>query len=473
MIVVIPFCSADADAARQLLEFIGQIGGCQEYDALLVADADVDWAKAIDAISAANQIFRHANLICTDAPVSGWPAGANALWLAAAKHCHNNGTDFLWLEPDAIPLKRGWLVSIDKMRGSGYFGHVYDCHQHGLPPQVLSGVAVYRSDAITLIGPCIDARPDLAWDVSSAGTVLRHTTPTKLIQHFWGEVGLPPTFVEVKGPNSPRNAFSHEDIFPEAVIFHRNKDGTLLQLLRRKLNLSPVGNFMVVLPFCNLDVNQLIKNLDWMKTLGMPKTHDCLLSFDRTTNGEAIRNVVLRAKEVFCAVQQTSYNIPSGTQFPQTAAWQHAARTMSKLHRNWLWMEADAIPLKPHWLSVLQSIYDHCYQPFAGPMVEGASHCNGTPTIYPANTPELLPRTMSHTNNAWDMEAADEMRGRVKDIGHIAVAVWGVKDGKLNALEGEAPSFPPGANHLLNQIPKTAVVFHRDKSGSLIDRLTT
>lgn len=472
MIVVIPFCDADAQAALTLVEYIGQLGGCQDHDVLLVADAGVNWDVGLTIKRIAEQSFKSTTLICTEESISGWPAGANALWLEAARYCHSQNTSFLWLEPDAIPVKRGWLVSIEKMKGSGYFGHIYDCQQDGLPLQLLSGVAVYPADAITLIGPCLKDASWKAWDVASAGVVLRHAISTKLIQHFWGERELPPTFVEVKSPNSPRNAFTLDDIWPETVVFHRNKDGSLISLLRRKMRLAAPGNFVVVLPFCNLDVNLLIKNLTWMKVMGMPKSHDCLLSYDRATNGLAVREVKARATEAFCVVHQTSYSVPAGTRFPQTAAWQHAAHTMQKLYRNWLWLEADAIPLKKQWLDVLQNIYDTCRMPFAGPMVQGASHCNGTPTIYPANTPELLPRTMSHTENAWDMEAAEEMRGKTKDIGHIAVAMWGVKDGRLNPLEGEAPSFPPGSP-LIHQIPKTAVVFHRDKGGSLIDRLST
>lgn len=243
-------------------------------------------------------------------------------------------------------------------------------------------------------------------------------------------------------------------------------------LLRKKFNITISDNFVVVLPFCMLDVLQLIKNLAWMKTLGTPKTHDCLLSFDRTTNQQVVQQVKTLAKEVFCNVHQTMYYVPQGTRFPQTSAWQHAARTMQKLDRSWLWMEADAIPLKKQWLSVLQNVYNNCRMPFAGPIVGKGMHMNGTPSIFPANTPDLLPRTMSHTQNAFDVEYKDEMFGKVKDIGHIAVARWGIKDGFLNELEGESPNFPPGSNHLINQIPKTAVVFHRDKSGSLIDRLT-
>lgn len=472
MKVVLPFCPTDADHALTLLEFIGQLGGCQEYNCLLVVDAAVDWGKAVDALTLANRAFRSAAIATTESPVAGWPAGANALWLAAAKHCKEAGADWLWMEPDAIPLKRGWLVSIDKMRkGSRYFGHIYMYREQVM--QVMSGIAVYPPDAIDLIGPIIEANPTKAWDVSSAEAVTPLATQTKLIHHFYGEKDLAPTFVENRTAETTRNAFTLDQLPPGAVIYHRNKDGTLIELLRKQFNITDSDNFVVVLPFCMLDVLQLIKNLAWMKTLGTAKTHDCLLSFDSTTNPPAVQQVKALAKEVFCNVHQTTYSVPHGTRFPQTAAWQHAARTMQKLDRSWLWMEADAIPLKKQWLSVLQNVYDNCRMPFAGPIVDKGMHMNGTPSIFPANTPDHLPRTMSHTDNAFDVEYKDEMEGKVKDIGHIAFCAWGIKNGHLNALEGDAPSFPPGSNHLINQIPKTAVVFHRDKSGSLIDRLTT
>jgi hypothetical protein len=472
MTVVIPFCPADADQALSLLEFIGQLGGCQEYACLLVIDAAVDWAKCVDALTLANRAFRDARIIATESTVTGWPAGANALWLKAAHYCKCAGTDFLWLEPDAIPLKRGWLVAIDKMRkGTRYFGHIYMYREQVM--KVMSGVAVYPADAIDQIAPYIQLSPQLAFDVSAAMVVIREATHTKLIHHFYGEKDLAPTFVENRTAETTRNAFTLDQLPAECVVYHRNKDGTLMGLLRKKFNIVTSDNFMVVLPFCMMDVLQLIKNLGWMKRLGTAKTHDCLMSFDRTTNGSVIREVLTLAREVFCTVHQTSYFIPPGTRFPQTAAWQHAARTMQKLDRPWLWLEADAIPLKKQWLSVLQNIYDNCRMPFAGPIVGKGMHMNGTPSIFPANTPELLPRTMSHTQNAFDVEYKDEMDGMVKDIGHIAAAYWGIKDGFLNQLEGDAPNFPPGSHHLINQIPKTAVVFHRDKSGSLIDRLTT
>jgi hypothetical protein len=468
MTVTIGISAKDAQQAYDLLEFIAQLGGCQQYPLLLVIDAAVDWSIVTDLVGIGSRAFDSVAVRCTDTPVEGWPAGANALWLLAASYAKEQKDHFLWLEPDATPIKRGWLIAIDKMRGEGYFGFIYDWPQQNI--KVMSGVAVYPPEAIELIAPAIASRPTVAWDVSSAEFVVCQARPTKLIQHFYGEKNLAPTFVQVVGPNSPPNAWTLDNLDPQAVLFHRCKDSSLRDLLRRHLNLAAPGNFVVVLPFWNMDVDLLLKNLAWMKFMGMEKSHDCLLSYDRTTLATSVAKVRAAASEVFCTIQVTSYNVPHGTRFPQTAAWQHAARTMYSAYRNWVWVEPDAVPLRPDWLNVLQNVYDRCAHPFCGPVVEGM-HMNGT-GIYPANTPELLPRTMSHTLNAWDVEAKDEMRGNVKDIGHIFFCCWGVKDGKLNPLEGESPSFPPGSP-LLNQIPKTAVIFHRSKDGTLIDRLSS
>jgi hypothetical protein len=468
MIVVLGFAPGDVDLALQLLEFIAQLGGTKQHDCLLVCDAAVDWGKCTDALSLANHAFRHATIIATAEPVVGWPQGANALFLLAAEECKKRNVSWLWLEPDAVPVKRGWLVAIDKCKGDGYFGMIYPWQGGGL--LVMSGIAVYPPRAFDEMGPLIRKQPHVAFDVSTATVTQPQAADTRLIHHMWGEDNLPPTFLDYKTPASPRNTLTLDSIHAQAVLFHRNKDSTLELLVRRRLGISGHGNFMVVFGFCNLDIELLKKNLHWMSWMDMPKTHDCLLSYDRTTLRDNVKIVEDMARKVFCTVQHTSYAVPTGVGFAQTFAWQHAARHMHAIYRNWLWLEPDAIPLKPDWLTILQTIYDYSHQPFVGPMVEGASHMNGCPTIYPANTPELLPRTMSHTMNAWDCECADEMKGKTKDIGHISVAVWGVKNGRLNPLEGEAPNFPKGSP-LLNQIPKTAVIFHRDKFGSLIDRM--
>ena len=61
-----------------------------------------------------------------------------------------------------------------------------------------------------------------------------HNTP--LIQHFWGKPDLAPTFREVKGEHDPENTIPMGFIKPEAVLWHRSKDGTLIDLLRARKN---------------------------------------------------------------------------------------------------------------------------------------------------------------------------------------------------------------------------------------------
>ncbi len=475
MIVAIPFCKADAAAALTLLEWITQLGGGAGHDCLLVADAAVDWPMAVELMNAAQKSFHRVDTVCTESPVPGWPAGPNALFLEAARFAKSVDKPFLWLEPDAIPIKAGWLERLAgdyKVRGTPYMGHIYKPEDMRFPPFVMSGIAIYPADTLIAMEPLMGAFPDMAWDIAGTPVMVGNGQHTPLIQHRWGKKGLAPTFAPARTTDSPVNTLTLEDIHKETAIFHRNKDGTLLNLLRHQV--APAGTegtkLIVVLPVCNTDGRLMAKNLEWMLSMGMPKTHDCLVSADRVTTAALLRSVVNLAKRQFNKVFETVYAMPRKTAFPQTAAWQHAARTMVGYGRPWLWLEADCIPLKANWLLTMQNEYDRCGKPFCGPVMPVRNHMNGT-AIYPANTPKRLPRTMSHTNNAWDCEAKEEIGSAVHDCTRLWQCAWGVVRGQLNPIEGEElPGFPRGSA-IINQIRPDAVLFHRDKSGTLIDRL--
>lgn len=467
MIVALATHSGDLEQAAHLLEWVGNLGGCPRHDILLVLDAAVDWADAVDILDTANRVFRNATIVHTDQSVTGWPAGANALWKQAAGVCKVYNQQWLWLEPDCVPLCPNWIDKIQAEHRGGFTGHIYDCKQPGLPQRLMSAIAVYPSNAFDLIAPLLT--PTVAWDVAGASVMVSQGRHTNAIQHFWGQPDLPPTFVADK-KDAPVNAFTLEKLHPDAVLFHRCKDLSLVNLLRGKYRLGAPGNFVVVLPFCNMDVDCMLRMLNWVITLHTPKTHDALLSFDRTTLRSSVSQIRQLAARSFLTVTETSYSMPSGVQFPQTAAWQHAARTMESMNRPWFWMEADCVPLKSNWLAVLQSEYNGCRKPFCGPIVQGRSHFNGT-AIYPANTPRLLPRTMSHCSNAFDVECTDEVGDKVHDCRRIFQLAWGVTKGRLDELQGdELPTFPKGSP-IINQIRREAVIFHREKSGTLIARL--
>ena len=469
MVVVLPFHGGDAQQAADLLLWIDRLGGAQAHDAILMVDGGVQWDVAVDFLSLANQIFRHVTIISLEESVSGWPRGANALFLRAAHHCAELNQPFLWLEPDCVPLAADWLDRIQHAYNGGFLGHIYECNSPGLPRQLLSGVAVYPPNAYDIIHPRVGNQPHLAWDVSAAEAILPLAKDSHLFHHYWGNKELPPTFVLRKTPGSPSNTRTLDLLRKGAVLFHRNKDGTLRRLVGAKLGIAPLTNFMVVLPVCNHDVELMGRLLDWIGHLENSTTHEALVSYDATTIRGSVARIVSKASACFSVVHQTSYTIPKGTQFHQTAAWQHAARTMAGMNRPWLWLEADCVPLRPNWIAALQDEYDRCGKPFCGPILHERGHMNGT-AIYPPDTPQLLQRTMSHTQNAWDVECRDEMGLNMYDsaLWHLA---WGVQNGRLDPIGGEElPSFPKGSP-LLAQIRRNAVIFHRDKTGSLIERL--
>jgi len=469
MQVVIPFHSGDAEQAADLLLWIEQLGGAPAHEALLMVDGGVRWDVVIDLITLANRVFRHVTVIALEDSIIGWPRGANALFLRAAEHCAGLNQPFLWLEPDCVPLAREWLDRIHGIYGEGFLGHIYECNIPGLPRRLLSGVAVYPPSAYALIHPFVGNQPHLAWDVSAAEAILPTAKDSYLFHHFWGDKDLPPTFASSKTDQSPINTLTLDHLRKGAVLFHRNKDGTLRQLVAQKLGITALTNFVVVLPVCNLDADLMGKMLDWIGMLGNSQTHEALLSYDHTTLPRSVSMLFSKASACFSKVHQTAYAVPKGTRFPQTAAWQHAARTMQAMGRPWLWLEADCVPLRSSWLHELQTEYDRCGKPFCGPIVVTQGHMNGT-AIYPAATPTMLPRTMSHALNAWDCECKDEMGANVYGS-RLWCLAWAVERGKLVPDgAGELPSFPPNSP-LLHQIPREAVIFHREKSGTLIDRL--
>lgn len=247
LLVVLPYHAGDIEIARKLVAWITELGSCKPHSLLLCADSKVPQEQMRSLMESARPLFAHiSTMICTvlenteDAKNPYW--AQNQMFLAAARQVKTNyRLDFLWLEPDAIPIYPGWLDDIAEEYeecAKRFMGSVV--HQDGqpnMPKDYLNGVAVYPNDAIELfMGIESVKNGGAAWDIGSAGQVVPKSINTTLIKHYYGTKEMPPVFVEARASDAPKNHVTLDFVQPGVALFHRSKDGKLIDLLSKKRN---------------------------------------------------------------------------------------------------------------------------------------------------------------------------------------------------------------------------------------------
>lgn len=233
MFFVLGFCQRDHVAAGRLLEWIERLGGCQRHDCLLVAARATEQQAVQGVVTIAKRSFRNVTLIRPVVSVeprtpgpwqNGRDASApNSLWRTAAAYMQKVVKQpWLWGEPDVVPIRSDWLTSIESDYAHAtkpFMGVLWD---HPRPH--MTGIAVYPADSLKL-NPAWINLGKIPWDLVNPEVVLKHFAQTSLIQHEWGDrkTGEAPTFPDHQNLNL---------IHPGTVLFHRCKDGTLIQRLQ-------------------------------------------------------------------------------------------------------------------------------------------------------------------------------------------------------------------------------------------------
>lgn len=465
----------DIQAAQVLMKWIHRLGGVEQFDLVIVADAGTPFNQVVELKAIAEQAFKTATIISTEKANVGWPTAANAQWTRAARWAKENGRAWLWLEADAIPLKKSWLQEIDAayiMAGSKYLGHVYSCQQPYMPAQIMSGIACYPPSAIDEIAP-LPLTPR-AWDIDAAPIMVANGLHTDLVRHLWGQQNLPPVFVEAKDANSPINAFTLDWLPPECVLFHRDKTHSLIRILTRKYfpNDSLGTKIVVVFPVCEKDIAHAIHHAKWLRSMNRKWEHKAVIAYDYSAHVLLLNELKRTLEPCFEGVEAFHYSAPPIPTYPQAAnwCWQSIAHKMAQQECPWLFMEADAVALTPDWLEKLQREYDCSTKPFMGPKVHQMGHYNGV-MIYPANAANRMPRAMScGAGQAFDMVAREDIAGDGYDCGHLFYHVWTVMGGQFCPVGGG--ELPVNISlELARTIPKSAVAIHRIKSNDLINLL--
>jgi hypothetical protein len=221
-VCVLPFCAADEHRARLLLEWIVELGKVNGQVVIVAPSANIIAGRLVDLAKSA---FAEVRFWFTpfDLPKEGWPVGANWSFLTAARYCRDMRFDFWLNEPDCIPLKPGWFEAIrDEYRGCGlpYMGFVEPATADY--PEHLTGNAAYHHSVFHHF------RADklgVAWDIAMADVLTPLAHRSRLFHQEFGPLDRPPVFHTIDDLRR---------IPADAVVFHRNKDGSLIRVLREQ-----------------------------------------------------------------------------------------------------------------------------------------------------------------------------------------------------------------------------------------------
>lgn len=218
MLVVLPFCSKDREQAIALAQWIRDLGGAGKHQCLAVHHASMPGAAEV--LAPLGEAFaRVVDMPLRDKDPGQWPQGPNLMFRRAAKQIHETAkTPWLWMEPDAIPLKASWLDEIEAEYTRGGRPFMGAAVNHPGTPVHMTGIAVYPWNA-PAIAPLLVTCEAAAFDMNAKAETLPRMHPTTLIQHEW----RPAPFATMA---------DLERLQLHAAIYHQDKDGGLIRLLR-------------------------------------------------------------------------------------------------------------------------------------------------------------------------------------------------------------------------------------------------
>lgn len=226
MLVVIHACDKDLRRAIQNLEWAIHLDGRADFRCLISTERQIDISTLMDV---ATRYFSQVDVFRYDQwrGPQEWPQPANNAWQETARFIESSGIKlpWFWWEQDAIPVKAGFLTVIAEAHRYGqrpFSGAV----TQQLGQHYVAGVAVYPWNISNHLMVALLAAGQ-PWDIVAStrdGMLKKSHDITPLIAHT---------------PDRDNTHFdSSEDIYKHipdtAVIFHKCKDGSLLDVLQGK-----------------------------------------------------------------------------------------------------------------------------------------------------------------------------------------------------------------------------------------------
>ena len=230
---------------------------------------------------------------------------------------------------------------------------------------------------------------------------------------------------------------------------------------------------LVVFPFCPKDYQQAVKNARWIASLKHNNPHHFLLLHDARTDPIEVQSI-LGARHIIGTHRVTDVH----NRWPHSAntMFSQAARTIQGMPdiKYWLWLEPDAILLGDYALDKLETEYTRVNAVFMGARTNAWKNCpahlSGV-AIYPNPLVQYAGAVLLSEGESTPFDIIDAER--VITQSHLTDMIQNVarkaeRTGDTWVPVQEARSFS-SREDFYSVATKECVLFHADKTGSLID----
>jgi hypothetical protein len=203
------------------------------FDCLISSDPSLGPVWLLRLRDAAQHAFRKVYEFTYPRPIhETWPDACNVTFSSTAQHIQAElHRPWLWFEADCVPVKPNWLPSL--------WLEYQNCGQPVMGPVIpeaghMNGTAIYPANFANL-SPRAMCASDVSWDTSMTPDLVGRTHDcSRIFCHRWGMVNG--TLHPSQGPPAHFSTPGSVDLWipPDAVLFHRCKDGSLIDQLRAK-----------------------------------------------------------------------------------------------------------------------------------------------------------------------------------------------------------------------------------------------
>lgn len=226
---------------------------------------------------------------------------------------------------------------------------------------------------------------------------------------------------------------------------------------------------LVVFPYSLVDQKLAVKLAQWIAELGKNPTHEVLIVRDHRCNPALDQSIRAALISSFSAVETIDVTDDVYNQWPHSAnlMFRNAAKHIQYTRpRFWLWMEADAVPMRSDWCDLLEAEYLEAGKPFSGdlvsvhtPELDVEDHLSGV-AIYPGVITDHAGLAVVTLELAWDMACREQTVPNMHQSKYLSHA-W-----RHPTFEGMEQ-----VQREIYAIKPECVLFHASKDGSLIDIL--